>query len=362
MPSNSISPIVWPGPLTILITNIWLSEYAGSEIVVRDLALGLLRRGHRPVIYSPKLGPIADEITARGVAVVDDLRRIGERPDVIHAHHVIPCGEALIRFPDVPALHVCHSFSYWIERPAHFPQIGVYVAVDEACRDRLVQMEGIDPQRVVTLPNAVDLNRIPPRPQVLPARPRRAVAFGKAAGASEPRIACEQLGIEFVALGAHAGRMNPAPECELVQFDLAFASARSALEAICCGCCVIACDPRGLAGIVTPENFQALRAKNFGVRSLTGRITVDRCVQEIARYKAAAADRVTWLARDSADLEKLLDRYEKLYHEILAGVRRPSITPKAHDEAVARFLYEYLPRSPGDVRSPWACREARPSA
>ena len=193
---------------TILITNIWLANLAGSEVVVRDLALGLLRRGHRPIVYSPTLGPVAEEISARGISVIDDLRQLGEPPDIIHAHHSIPCGEALIRFPDVPAIYVCHAFNHWVEAPVHFPQIGAYVGVDEACRDRLVHTEGIDPKRVLILPNAVDLDRVPPRPVPLRERPQRAAAFGKAAAVPELRTACEQLGIPFDAIGAAAGRIS----------------------------------------------------------------------------------------------------------------------------------------------------------
>src|SRR6185503_8494202 len=122
---------------------IWLDHLAGSEVVVRDLALGLLRRGHRPVVYSPKLGGVADGLLARGVVVIDDLRALAETPDIIHAHHPIPCGEALIRFPQVPAIQACHGFESWLEAPVQFPQIGAYVAVADACRDRLVQREGI---------------------------------------------------------------------------------------------------------------------------------------------------------------------------------------------------------------------------
>src|SRR4029077_4607630 len=134
-----------------------------------------------PIVYSPTLGCVAEEIAAHGVSVIDDLRQLGEPPDIIHAHHSIPCGEALIRFPDVPAICVCHAFNYWAEAPVHFPQIGAYVAVDEACRDRLVHTEGIDPARVVVLRHSVDLKRGPPRPRPLPDRPQRALAFGTAA-------------------------------------------------------------------------------------------------------------------------------------------------------------------------------------
>jgi hypothetical protein len=338
---------------TVLITNIWLASLGGSEVVVRDLALGLLRRGHRPIVYAPTLGAVAEEIAARGVAVIDDLRQLGEPPDIIHAQHCIPCGEALIRFPDVPAIYVCHAFRHWVEAPVHFPQIGAYVAVDEACRDRLVHTEGIDPERVVILHNAVDLNRIPPRPAPLSERPQRAVAFGKAAAVPELRTACEQLGIQFDAIGAATGRISTAAEQELVAYDLVFASARSALEAMCCGCAVIVCDPRGFAGLVTSRNFEALRARNFGLRCLAEPVTVDRCVQAIGRYDPDDASAVGRQARADADLDKLLDDVERLYDEVLTGPRRPSVTAAAHARAVARFLHENLPRRPADTRWPW---------
>jgi hypothetical protein len=338
---------------TILITNIWLVSLAGSEVVVRDLALGLLRRGHRPIVYSPTLGYVAEEIAARGLSVIDDLRQLGEPPDIIHANHSVPCGEALIRFPDVPAIYVCHAFNHWAEAPVHFPQIGAYVAVDEACRDRLVHTEGIDPERVLTFHNAVDLDRIPPRPAPLRKRPQRVAAFGKAAAVPELRAACEQLGIQFDEIGGAGGPISTAPEQELVQYDLVFASARAALEALCCGCAVIVCDFRGFAGLVTSRNFESLRAMNFGLRCLVERITVDRCVQEIGRYDPGNASTVAERARADADLSKLLDKFENLYDEVLTGARRPSVDTEARERAVARFLHENLPRRSGDARWPW---------
>ncbi len=341
------------GPLTILFTNIWLDTYAGSEAVVRDLALGSLRRGHRPIVYTPELGKVAHELRGNGIAVCDDLRLIAEAPDIIHAHHAIPCAEALMRFPDVPAINVCHAFEIWIEAPAHFPQIGAYVAVDEACRDRLVHMHGIDPARVVVLPNAVDLRRVPPRPRPLSQRPRRAVAFGKASAAAQIRSACQALSIDFETIGSQVGREIPDPENELVKFDLVFASARAALEALCCGCAVIACDTRGMAGLVTSGNFSALRAKNFGVRSLTEPLTVERLIEEVSRYDREDTAAVCERARHEANLEGLLDAFEALYAEVLSGARRPPMSKAAHEAAVGQFLHDYLPRRPRDPRWPW---------
>jgi hypothetical protein len=338
--------------LTILITNMWLVNRAGSEVVVRDLALGLLRRGHRPIVYSPMLGEMADEIRARGVAVIDDLRKLAEAPDILHAHHAIPCGEALIKFPRIPSVYVCHSFDIWVEAPVHFPQIGAYVAVDEACRDRLVQTEGIDPAKVLIIPNAVDLRRIPSRPEALPARPQRAIAFGKASAVPEIGAACEHAGLEFTAIGMPVGRISAQPEQDLVKYDVVFASARAALEALCCGCAVVVCDGRGMGGMITSRNFQALRARNFGLRTLVEPLTRDTCLEQLQSYDAQDAALVAEQARRDADLERSLDRFEQLYAEILDGPRRPSIAAEQHDGAVSRFLHEYLPRRPADPRWP----------
>ena len=53
--------------LRILITNLKLSSRTGTEIVTRDLALALRRAGHAPTVYTPRPGPIAEELRAAGV-------------------------------------------------------------------------------------------------------------------------------------------------------------------------------------------------------------------------------------------------------------------------------------------------------
>ena len=339
--------------LIILFTNIWLAQRAGTEVVVRDLAIGALRRGHRPIVYAPTLGEVGQELRTLGVAVIDDLRRLAEEPDIIHAHHVIPCAEALIRFPKVPAIYVCHAFEHWVEAPAHFPQIGAYVAIDDACHDRLVHEHGIDPKRVLVLPNAVDLKRIPPRMRPLSDRPQRALAFGKASGVREIRAACKVLSIDLETLGYPVCRVSSYPEKELVGYDLVFASSRAALEALCCGCAVVVCDARGIAELVTTNTFSELRAKNFGLRSFVAPVTVERLIENIRRYDRDDASVVSARAYREADLEKLLDQFDNLYADVLSGARRPYAPTGAHEAAVAQFLYDYLPRRPGDPRSPW---------
>src|SRR6185369_15480642 len=59
--------------LKILITNYQLDSYTGTEVVVRDLALGLQALGHKPMVYSPRPGPIFHEIEAAGIPTVSNL-------------------------------------------------------------------------------------------------------------------------------------------------------------------------------------------------------------------------------------------------------------------------------------------------
>jgi len=96
-------------PLRVLITSMKLSRRSGSELYVWDLATALLDRGHSPIVYSPRLGPLATELRTRTVPVIDDLAMMSAPPDIIHGQGNHELVTALLHFPDVPAIRVCHS-------------------------------------------------------------------------------------------------------------------------------------------------------------------------------------------------------------------------------------------------------------
>src|SRR3954470_20296207 len=80
--------------MRILLTNLTLATRTGTEIVTRDLALGLAAAGHTPIVFCPNLGEIAEEIRRAGIPVVRDLVDLTEVPDVIHGHHYVECTTA----------------------------------------------------------------------------------------------------------------------------------------------------------------------------------------------------------------------------------------------------------------------------
>src|SRR5262249_24900519 len=147
---------------------------------------------------------------------------------------------ALLHFPAVPGLFVCHGSQPWEEAPLLFPRLLRYVAVDLPTAERLA-VAGVPPERVETIHNFVDLSRFRPR-SALPQRPQRALVFSNNAEERTPlpvvRAACAELDIEVDVAGIASGRVAHRPEELLPGYDLVFAKARAAIEALAVGAAV----------------------------------------------------------------------------------------------------------------------------
>ena len=286
-----------------------------------DLACRLARLGHFPMIWTPRLRRfVGAPVLAAGIPLVSSLGDLPFVPDIIHGHHYLETIEALQRFPGVSAIHVCHSGYWWHDAPPRHPRIRRYVAVDEFCRERLSESGWINDSQIQVIRNAVDLNRHTPRPP-LPPRPRRALVFSNYAGTgthSEPvQEACRRLGIETEVIGSGAGKPCRDPERLLPGFDLVFAKARCALEAMATGCAVIVCDTSGLGTMVTSANVRELRRWNFGFRVLDRPLSPELIMEEIRRYDSRDAAQVSSYIREDAGLDNAVERYLGLYRIVL---------------------------------------------
>jgi hypothetical protein len=327
--------------MRVLLTNNTLDSRAGSELWVRDVALALLRRGHQPIAYSRRLGVVAEELRRLTVPVLSDLASQTEPPDLIHGQHHLETMTALLRFPGVPALYVCHGWLPPEEAPPAFPRLLRYVAVDDLVRERLVLECGIPKQRVTTLRNFVDLARFLPRAP-LPAAPRRALLFSHFASdhgfARAVREGCAAAGVRMDIAGISAGAVADRPESLLPQYDVVFAKARSALEAAAVGCFVILCDAAGLGPALTPENLDEARALNLGVRLLRDPIDAEAVAARLATYDPQAAREVQARVRAEAGLDEVVDRLLSLYGEVLAEGAALQMDPHDDLRAAARYL------------------------
>jgi len=344
--------------LRILFTNHQLGETGGTEANVRDWAIGMQRRGHRPIVYAPVLGRTAETLTERSIPVVDDLAAVAEPPDVIHGTHAPTILEAIVRFPRTPVVQTCQSVGYTMSIPLSLPQIRRHLAVDEATRDYLVVELGIPADDVEIVGNAVDLRRIPARARPLPATPRRALVFTKTQS-QVPLVeeACRRAGIAVDTLGRGVGRVVADPEPRLVGYDLVFATARSAMEAIVAGAATIVVDGRGLAGMATRGNFPHFRRHNFGLRCLVHEVALDAITREIARYDVAEAAAVTAMARVELDAERQLDRLEVIHRTVVDAFVCEEPAEARLLAALVPVLHTWLPRFPGTAW-PWQFEKA----
>jgi hypothetical protein len=328
-------------PISVLLTNNALAARGGSETYIRDVALDLLRRGHRPVAFSLILGDVANELRRATIPVIDDLSRLAEPPDVVHGHHHLETLIAALTFPDAPIVHFCHGWVPWEELPLRHPSIRRYVAVDDVCVDRLVREEGIDPCRVELLLNFVDLERFRSR-RPLPSRPARALVLGNAARdegyVRAIAAACHAAGVALDVVGASAGNASATPESLLPGYDLVFAKARTALEALAVGCATVVSDAAGAGPLVTPGNYDVLRPLNFGIRTLTQAHDRSWYAAQIAAYRADAAADVSARVRREAGLTPAVDRLLDIYHSAMnapPGAGDPLRAAAAHCRRIA---------------------------
>ncbi len=335
--------------LHILFTIIGYAWRSGSETHVRDLALGLVRRGHKVTIFAPTLGELAFETRRYGVNVTDSISQLKTKPDLIHGNHVIPLAEAFLAFPQTPALWTCHDWLAWHDEPPLFPQILRYAAVDEICSQRVLSA-GVAPSKLILLPNSVDLSRIPERPSPLHERPVKAAVFGKA-NAIAPMLAeaCGEIGAELTRIGD--GLSASEPERVLVGCDLVFATARAASEALACGCAVIVVDARGFGGLVTSHNYPRMRDDNFGLRRLVGRNSAAAILEAARAYDPIDAAAVTRRHRTERNIDSVLNLLEETYGEILAEPL--TLDRDAFDRSLAHYLRQFTPHASADANWPW---------
>lgn len=327
--------------LRVLITNRALVSRTGTETFVFELALALAARGHTPLVYSPYHGPLAESLVTAGIEVRDTLDGFARAPDIVHGHHTEQAIRALLRFPDVPGLYVCHDATWRWDAPPVFPRILRHVTVDENCKER-VAAAGVPAERTRVIYNWVDLARFKPRGP-LPARPRRALLFSNYASErtylGAVREACEGAELPLDVIGAGVGNATTEPEAVLGRYDVVFGKARCALEAMAVGAAVILCDYRGAGPMVRSADVEELRRWNFGARVLRRPLEAQILRAELERYDPADAVEVSRRIRASAGLDGQVDQYVALYREVLAEWGRASRPdPRQERRAAAAAL------------------------
>lgn len=320
--------------MNILITNIELSHRSGTVVYVYELAFGLKEKGFNVEVYTKKMGETAGDLIKNGIHVTDDVRRLKNMPDIIHAHHNLTTIDVLKRFKDTPVLFFLHDRLYAYDIPVKNPRILKYIAVDYNCLDRLLIDAKIPGHYTGVIYNWVNTNRFKPREEFA-SRPSTALVFSNYAKTNNHYQviagACRQYGITLDVIGAGTGNYIKQPEDVLLKYDLVFAKAKAAMEALSTGAAVVLCDFYGLGEMVAPERLDYLRKFNFGMKTLTRQFNVGLIIEEIKKFNGDNNRlNAEWISVQ-ASFANILDQIIQLYHQTAGdykqGVRGLPLSP-----------------------------------
>ncbi|HEU4789692.1 MAG TPA: hypothetical protein VFS71_08415, partial [Flavobacterium sp.] len=151
--------------------------------------------------------------------------------------------------------------------------------------------------------------------------PKKALVFSNYLNENNiyPEIkgACVELGIELEIIGSSSGNPCLKPEEILQKYDLVFAKAKAAIEAMATGAAVIVCDYRGLGGMVTSSNMKHFRAFNFGMKLMTNSPVKNNLIKEINKYNSSEIIKVSEYIIKESDFFSIVTRLERIYSELI---------------------------------------------
>ncbi len=329
--------------MNILITNQSLDVRAGTELFTLEIARMLRHLGHFPCAYTSRPGQVAELLETNQIPVVTDIDHLQVRPDIIHGQHHLDTMTALLALPGVPAIYFCHGALPWQEQPPRHPRILHYATTTESLAKRLSIEWRLPLERITVFRNHVDLEKFRPRKEPLPDKPRRALVFAPNFQGQE-RIdlvtrACAERGVKVDFAGYAVGNPISAPEEVLPQYDVVFASGRSALEAMACGCGVILMDALRVGSFVTEENYDRVRATNFCIATNRPLMDARQILTQLDRFDPATARAASEKLRAEAGLRAAAERLQELYDQTLADWASLDPKPTEQDELAAAGAY-----------------------
>ncbi|MCE7993729.1 MAG: hypothetical protein HEP71_17215 [Roseivirga sp.] len=324
--------------MKVLITNIEMDDYSGTTLYVKELALGLKNAGIQVEVFTFRVGVIGEELQSADILVSDNLKQL-TTPDIIHAHHNLTAWPLLFHFKDCPMVFWVHNRLSPLDMPPLHRNIMAYMAVDYNCKERYTKEHDFAPDEVIVIQNWVNTHRFHLKAKVN-TKPAKALVFSNYAREDgflpAIREACERLNIELQVMGRGTGTERLDPENYLGAYDLVFAKAKAAMEAMASGCAVCVCDFTGLAGLVQSENYKHFRRFNFGMKLMTKTITAEAIAEACSEYERDEVIAVTKRLRKEAGFEVIFAQILPLYETVIS--RYSSGEHGRYQFTLARYL------------------------
>jgi len=318
----------------------------GKESYVRDLAVGLGRRGHQVAVLSEMDDKGIRSMTSEGIVVCENLATVPFEPDIIHGQIILQTLMALTVYTRAPAIYQVHSAGP-LGNPLKHPRIYRYGGMTESIVARVAIEQGIPLSSTVVIRNSIDLRRFPILRAPAP-RPTRALFYNSYHRPGSDtyeavRTAVVTSGLSLDSIGVPFGKRVENPERVLPDYDLVFAAGVSAMEALSCGCAVVILGMTSCGPLVDPDNLDRFLASNFALPFNAARVDEGAVKAEIGRYNADACAAVTHRVRAVCDGEAMLDLVMEVYEDVIEEHRRRRPPEDEERAAVATLLRRLTP-------------------
>ncbi|GAA3928914.1 hypothetical protein GO495_06430 [Chitinophaga oryziterrae] len=311
--------------MNILITNIELGLRSGTVVYVFELAVELKKKGYNVEVYTHIIGDTGRELINNGINVTDNLHHLKNIPDIIHAHHNLLAIQALHRFKNTPVILFVHDRRYFYDIPIKSSRILKYIAVDYNCLERLLIEAKIPEKYTGVIYNWVNTDRFKLRTEFA-SRPSTALVFSNYAKEDNHYqvivSACKQYGLALDVIGSGTGNYVKHPEEMLLKYDLVFAKAKAAMEALSTGAAVVLCDFRGLGEMVAPSNLNYLRKFNFGMKTLTRSFDEKLIIEEINKFNGDNNRLNAEWIREQASCPNVMEQLVQLYAQTVKDYKQ----------------------------------------
>ena len=302
---------------------------SGTEIVTRDLAIGMRRRGHDVDVYTGQTGGLTEELAAAGVNIYTDPDSVPV-PDVFHVNHMGFARPLMELHKSVPVLVQCHDATHGNAALFNSDQVKLWSGVSQACRTRVGLETGVPLEAVRFLPNCVETDHLPELRQKMPIFPRRWLFVGEKPGGKRLERRLRLAAALFATRLDIVGPFVSAPDIvddlasHAASYDLVFASARCALESAAAGTGVIVCDPRGLAGFLGREQWGHWGPHNLGLGCMDKSPNLANLIGSVLAWRRSEVHAVSHAIRRGRSLAELLQQLEQSYLHILGQGPAPS--------------------------------------
>lgn len=260
-----------------IIISAFTLDYSGTPTYTLTLYNELVSRGHDVLVYSIRMGVLAEQMNA-----VDNLKGV-EAPDIILAQHRTPAMRLKVAFPDTPIIFIAHGMYPEEEQPPRI-DIDYYLPVNEQCFENMIGHH-VDPQKIKIVRDFVDTEEFKPTTPLATDRPKVLFVsnYKKWRAYQDITKACSQLDLDFKAVGSPYGRSRDMAKT-INEADLVVTWGRGILEAMACGRVALSYNKRMGAGYITPEVYMDSRKYNFGGYRSRYPFGVEGLIEEIKKY------------------------------------------------------------------------------